>query len=463
MTASDSTLPRIAFCTTVRGRAFHLKETLPRNLADHSYPNVVFVVLDYSSQDDLIPYLKANHTVDIDSGRLVVYSFPNAAKFHLSHAKNMAMRCGILERADLLCQMDADNHGAPGFSQFIVDTFREPGIVPGIFAIPDYAYIKSLPHGEGRPVRGYAGRLVCWAQTFIKMGGYSEEFEHWGSEDICTNFRLQRAGYQIRHIPNHFLNAINHSSAVRFREYPAAQQFENDSQVEILKARTNTVVNYGNFGCGTVYRNFDPKPIELKPLPTRVLGVGFHKTGTTSLHEAFKTLGFDSLHWGQGEAPLIWYEMNALGRSKTLEQFYAISDNPMPLLYQQIDKSYPGSRFVLTVRDEVEWLQSVKKLWDPKYNKTRHLWDVYPISNVLHRALYGQTDFDPLVFLERYRRHNRDVIEYFKDRPDDLLVLDMDQPRGKMAALCKFLGRPVMADGSYPVMNRSNEIVDVIT
>lgn len=307
-------------------------------------------------------------------------------------------------------------------------------------------------------MRGYAGRLVCWAQTFIKMGGYAEEFEVWGSEDICTNFRLQRAGYQIRHIPNHFLNAINHSAAIRFKEYPNAQQFENDSQVEILKAKTNTVVNYGQFGLGKVYRNFSETAIELRPLPTRVFGIGVQRTGTTSLHEAFKMLGFDSLHWGTGEAPLIWYEMNALGRSKTLEQWYALCDFPIPLLYQKLDKAYPGSKFVLTIRNESDWLESVRKLWDYKTNPHRYLWEIYPISHQLHTAFYGQKEFDAAKFVARYRQHNAEVLEYFSGRPDDLLILDMDRPRGKLAALCKFLDMPSpTTDGLYPRANRSTE------
>ena len=448
---------RIAFCTTVRGRTFHLKDTLPRNLSDRSHKDIVFVVLDYSSDDDLVTYLKNNHASDIGSGRLVVYSFPNATRFHLSHAKNMAMRCGILEGADLLCQLDADNYGGPGFAQFIVEKFSEREQHTDIFLCPDYLLIKSLPHGALRPARGYAGRLIVRAQTFVKIGGYSQEFSQWGREDISMNFTLIRAGYQIRHIPNKYLGAIGHGSAVRFKEYPEAQAlYENGEQVDILKARTETIVNHGNFGCGTVYRNFDPTPIELKPLPTRVFGIGLHKSATTSLDEAFKKLGMDSLHWGQGEAPMIWYEMNALGRSPTLEKWYALCDMPIPLLYRQLDKAYPGSKFILTVRDEVAWLASVQKLWSYKHNPTRHLWTVYPISNVLHRALYGTHEFDALVFLERYRRHNREVLEYFRDRPDDLLVMDMDKG-GDWQALCDFLGKPV-PNVPYPRANQSNPL-----
>ena len=430
---------KIAFCTTCKGRAFHLQQTLPRNIADNSnYKDAVFIVLDYESRDGLLEYLGTTHISDIDDGRLVVYSYRNGGlPFHVAHAKNMAMRCGILEGADILVTLDADNFTGANFAQFIAQAFSEPGIRPGIFMCPDYQLIKSLPHGALRPARGYAGRLAIWSQTFLKVGGYDEIYDCWRGEDIDINFRLQRMGYSMRHIPNHHLQAINHNAEVRFREYPHAAQYETSAEMEKIRARTETVVNYGKFGCGVVRRNFSYQPIELKPLPTRIFGIGMHKTATTSLHQALKILGFDSFHWGTGEAPMIWQEMNALGRSSTLEQFYALSDLPIPLLYQSLDKAYPNSRFILTVRDEVDWLQSVKRLWDKKHNPTRHLWDIYPISNQLHTALYGQKDFDALIFLQRYRRHNAEVLEYFSTR-NDLLVMDMDAGDG-WPELCSFL------------------------
>jgi len=454
--------PRIGFATLCRGRAFHLKETLPKNIADaKDYRNAVVTVLDYGDREGLAEYIKTEHRRDLNSGHLVYYSLENADQFRLAHGKNISMRCAMLEGATLCCVMDADNYGGPGFTDFIADTFSEPAPRPGIFLCPDYLLIKSLPHGALRPARGYAGRMVCDSQTFIKMGAMDEIFEVWRGEDIDFSFRLLRAGYEIRHIPNRFLGAINHGAAVRFREYPHAQQYEDASQIAILKARTETVVNFGRFGLGTVHRNFDPTPIELEPLPTRIFGVGLQKSATTSLHEAFKILGFDSLHWGAGEAPLIWYEMNALGRSPTLEQWYALSDNPIPILFKQIDKAYPGSKYVLTIRNEADWLESVRKLWSYEHNPTRHLWDVYPISNQLHTALYGRADFDAQTFLERYRRHNAEVRKHFRYRPNDLLVMDMDKG-GDWAALCAFLKRPI-PDVPYPRSNRSKELSAMTT
>ena len=445
---------KIALCTTCKGRAEHIKQTLPRNLADNaSYKDAVFVLLDYDSQDDLAQYVSSVHARDIASGRLVVYHYKNGgAPFHMAHAKNMAARCGILEGADVLVTLDADNFTGEGFAQFLAERFHEPGVRPGIYLCPDFPLIRSLPHGPTRPARGFYGRLALWAKDFIKLGGYDEIYDTWRGEDIDITCRLQRMGYAMRHIDNRYLNAIPHGAEMRFREYPHAKQYEGKREEEIIKARTDTLVNYGRFGLGTVHRNY-LRAEPLIPIPTRIFGIGMHKTATTSLHQALQLLGLDSFHWGTGEAPLIWQEMNALGRSKTLEQWYALSDLPIPLLYEKLDRAYPGSKFILTIRNEVDWLGSVQRLWDAKHNPTRWVWDVYPFTNHIHTVMYGTKDFDALVFLKRYRQHNAEVLDYFKDRPEDLLMLDMDAPE-QWPQLCAFLNYPIPTT-PYPRRNHS--------
>jgi Sulfotransferase domain/N-terminal domain of galactosyltransferase len=434
----------INFCTTCRGRTSHLKLTLPRNLADNKSPNSRFVVLNYNSPDGLLDYVVTHHQEDLRTGKLVVYSFaPDDGKWHMAHAKSMAMRLGILEGADTVVTLDADNFAGPNLDEYIAANLE-----PGSFLHPDFAAIKRMPWTAERPLRGFAGRLAIRSQDFLKLGGYDEQFDIWGSEDIDLLGRLHRSGYTPKFFHYKNLYTIPHGPEVRFKEYPEAEKNEAKEHSRWIDSRTETVVNYGKFGMGTVYRNGDPTPITLGPVPTRVFGIGLHKTATSSLHKAFQSLGFDSLHWGNGEAPLIWQEVNAAGRSKTLERFYAACDIPIPLLYQKLDKAYPGSKFILTTRDESEWLTSVERMWDAKYNPTRWQWDVWPISNRLHTALYGRSDFDAQTMLSRYRQHNAEVVEYFKDRPDDLLVMDMSNGAGWLQ-ICTFLGKPVQS-APYP-------------
>ena len=60
------------------------------------------------------------------------------------------------------------------------------------------------------------------------------------------------------------------------------------------------------------------------------------------------------------------------------------------------------------------------------------------------------------LFLERYRRHNREVLEYFRDRQDDLLVLPIEAPD-----LWERLGEVLDADvpgGSFPHANKGGQL-----
>lgn len=435
--------PLIIFCTTCKGRLEYLKQTLPQNIIDNNdYPNCKFVILDYGNSSELQEYFKESYQDLIDSGKLSIYTYITDKNFHMAHAKNMAARCGILEGADIIVTLDADNFTCSSFAKYIAEIFKEIGI----FLCPNFPVINSMPHGPDRPARGYAGRLAIRARDFIKLGGYDEIYDTWRGEDIDLIYRLQRVGYKIRHIPNKFLSAIRHSSEVRFKEYPHAKEYEYEGYIKIIASRIETLVNYGKFGLGITYKNFNFSSLKanlLPSIPTRIFGIGMHKTATTSLHKAFQILGLDSFHFRTGyEARAIWDEMNSAGRSETLERFYALSDLPIPLLYKKLDQVYPNSKFILTIRDEESWLKSVKKLWSDNHNPYRWTWDVYPFSHRIHTALYGQREFDEQVFLERYRAHNFEVIEYFKDRPNDLLIMNMSNNAG-WNELCEFLDKSI--------------------
>lgn len=443
----------IAFCTTCKGRTLHVRQTLPRNLKDNRQEGNKFVLLNYGSRDGLIEFVQSSLASEIESGKLVVYSFYTTRPFHVAHAKNMAARLGMMEGGDKLVTLDADNFTGADFDQFVAENLDQPGV----FLSPDHFTIRR---SSARPQRGYAGRLAIRSQDFVKAGAYNEAYDTWRGEDIDLIFRMRRMDYREKAIDPRFLETIPHSADVRFKEYPHARQFENDAEWKLANDRIDTVANFGNFGNGVVFKNFSREPLSLLPVPTRVFGIGLHKTATSSLHRAFEILGFDSFHWGTGESPLIWDEVNTAGRSKSLERWYSLCDLPIPLLYQKLDKAYPGSKFILTVRDEGPWVRSVERLWDRRFNPTRWEWDVYPFSHRIHTALYGQKHFNAEVMLARYRRHNAEVKEYFKNRPGDLLVLDVSAGHG-WGELCGFLGQPIPSV-PFPFENPTREAVRAI-
>ncbi len=59
---------------------------------------------------------------------------------------------------------------------------------------------------------------------------------------------------------------------------------------------------------------------------------------------------------------------------------------------------------------------------------------------------HGTTDQDPYnkeIMMSHYNKHNRDVIEYFKNRPNDLIVINLSV-EGSYQKFSKFIGFPVI-------------------
>lgn len=423
----------VVFCITCKGRTQHIEQTLPANLKDN--PGAKFVLLNYNSPDHLNEYLLENHKEDMESGGLVTYHSQTAGPFRMAHAKNMSHRLGILEGGTILVNLDADNYTGPGFADYVVrqmtgNVFLWSRMIKGVHA------------------RGISGRIAVDANTFIKVGGYDERFGTWSPDDKDFNQRLCRLGLEGREIDPRHLLAVLHNDKMRFREYPHARGREYDHEQDFGHSE-KVVVNGGRFGMGAAYRNFSDNPVILGPVPTRIFGIGMHKTATTSLHHALHTLGYESAHWKSAHwAKAIWREMTETGLSRTLEKSYALCDLPIPLLYRELDLAYPGSKFILTMRHENKWVESVRNHWS-EANPFRPQWDNDPFTHKAHTLLYGRKTFDEAVFRARYQRHMWEVVSYFKNRPGDLLLMNMDDGAG-WGELCDFLDRPIPAV-PYPV------------
>jgi hypothetical protein len=165
----------------------------------------------------------------------------------------------------------------------------------------------------------------------------------------------------------------------------------------------------------------------------KIFGIGLSKTGTTSLAVALGKMGYDARH--------------AIAGLDEIDTIDAVTDE-MATVYQELDRRYPGSKFILTVRDEAAWLKSCG----------HHFRQPVPTDHSIHDVLielYGTTVFDREKFLDGYRRHTQGVRAYFRDRPDDLLVLDLASGGEGYPQLCAFLDRPLPEEESFPRENVS--------
>jgi len=173
----------------------------------------------------------------------------------------------------------------------------------------------------------------------------------------------------------------------------------------------------------------------------KIVGVGLNRTGTS-------TLGACLQHWGLRHMTVsraafdLWRAGDLGTLLDVVAQYDSFEDWPWPLVYKAIDQAYPGSRFILTTRRDADsWFESL----------------------CAHAARTGPTDYRRYIYghemphlhkaehVRYYERHNEEVREHFRARPDDLLEVCWETGSG-WHALGAFLGRPV-PDLPFPHVN----------
>lgn len=228
---------KVSFCTTCMNRAHHLKVTLPRNLShtvDLSKPDKFeFVVLDYSSKDDLNEWITTSQELRpyFEAGVLVYARYNGAKHFRHSHAKNMAHR---IASGDYLVNLDADNFTSIGFGTFLQKSFQERPNAIICTNISDNRL--NVP-----PYIGCMGRIALSRKAFYQIGGYdeSEKYKGWSGEDSDLIVRALKHGYLPKIIRNRdYLHVIQHGNEERVAYTDAA-----DKSQELLK-----IAQLGGFG-----------------------------------------------------------------------------------------------------------------------------------------------------------------------------------------------------------------------
>jgi hypothetical protein len=176
----------------------------------------------------------------------------------------------------------------------------------------------------------------------------------------------------------------------------------------------------------------------------KVFCIGFHKTGTTSLELALKKLGYRVTGSFGTKDPDIAEKVREMAYAMVPE-YDAFEDNPWPILYRELDGRFPDSKFILTRRPSDAWIRSQVK-------------DFALTETPMRRWIYGDDAGCPEgnedTYVARYERHNREVLDYFKDRPDDLLVIDLPNDNG-WSKLCPFLGVEA-PDEPFPHANKAS-------
>jgi len=174
-------------------------------------------------------------------------------------------------------------------------------------------------------------------------------------------------------------------------------------------------------------------------MSAKILGIGLSRTGTRSLAAALRQLGYKTAGFVEHKTARHGQSTWLAGDFGTdgLGDYEAAVDLPIPIYYPQLDLSYPGSKFILTVREPNSWMASVRRHW-AKWPITDDPDGQY--RQMLRLAMYGCHGFSEGRMLYVHETHLRNVKWYFHDRPEDLLILDICAGEG-WDQLGPFLGK----------------------
>jgi len=173
---------------------------------------------------------------------------------------------------------------------------------------------------------------------------------------------------------------------------------------------------------------------------------------------AFNTLGFKAAHYRE-DLLEYWVKKDYAPIIAEITKHDAFHDAPwnlMNMLEVYMDE-FPDSKFILTVRDEHHWIQSVKNYFydvKSKCSHIRHSDDSYIIER--NQYLFGSTYLiDEDNCLNKYREFNEYVYQIIPK--DKLLIMNLEHGDG-WDELCQFLERPV-PDCPFPHKHTSSEVM----
>jgi len=179
---------------------------------------------------------------------------------------------------------------------------------------------------------------------------------------------------------------------------------------------------------------------------TKVIGIGLPKTGTTSLGYCLRRFGFKHRTYDMDLAVKVKREQidEVLDEAEKYESF---EDWPWFSIYRELDKRFPGSKFILTLRkDTATYVRSLHGHHEREGIRSTdfvkpHWWD----------EVHGMepADWDYNYSARRYEKHNREVLEYFAGRIDKDLLVVCWETGDEWKVLSRFLNKPV-PDEPFP-------------
>lgn len=224
----------------------------------------------------------------------------------------------------------------------------------------------------------------------------------------------------------------------------------------VLKSQSKAYIDYFRF---------------LNKNQQKIFCIGQNKTGTTSLMHALRDFGYK--FGRQYKASLLiddWYRRDFKKIVKYCKTADAFQDIPfsMAYTYQQMDIAFKNAKFILTERDDAEqWYKSITEFHAKRWGDGTNIPTKADLINeqfiykgfaydYINYTFHTPDDdlYNKQILIENYLNYNKTVKDYFRSRPDKLLVINVSKPND-YDKLCLFLNQPNIKK-EFPWKNKTN-------
>lgn len=179
---------------------------------------------------------------------------------------------------------------------------------------------------------------------------------------------------------------------------------------------------------------------------TKIFCVGFQKTGTSSMRDALQSIGYRVADYYGTELTYEELKERYIEMGMEIARHHdAVQDMPWPLFYRELDAAFPGSKFILTERDAESWIVSMVKHFQTKRS---------PVRQLTYGPEFPYPEGHEQHYIDVYQRHNAEVRQYFADRPNDFLVMNLEKGDG-WKELGAFLGLKRIPTGDFIHANKA--------
>jgi hypothetical protein len=167
--------------------------------------------------------------------------------------------------------------------------------------------------------------------------------------------------------------------------------------------------------------------------------IGFNKTATSTIHNLFLNNGLRSQHDSLWD--LLNYDCFSDGKFSQIGEF------------SELYKQFYNSIFILNTRNLRNWIIS-------RFN---HGYRGY-INGNSDRNMYPYTEDKIIRWVEYYNNHYLSVLNFFKDDPDKLIIVSIDDPNwiSYLSDQLHFKINNIYSTNIHPPCEKQDEIISLV-